>query len=208
MFTVEDTGIGIQKEDIAKLFTYFTQLDDSKTKHFQGTGLGLAIAKQLVEIMGGEIFAESQYGKGSTFYFTIWVSSPRKEPKVPDDIQLLLVEDDYVSQLMIGKICRMFNWNFLMAASAKEALTILGQKRVDVILTDLQMPGMSGIDLAKMIRDQEKETGTYVPIIATTAYAANEDEQEAINAGINGFISKPIDFEKLKSLVEKLLENK
>jgi PAS domain S-box-containing protein len=215
MISVSDTGIGIKEEDIPRLFNYFTQLDDTKTKAFQGTGLGLAISKRIVEIMNGEICVESEVGKGSTFYFTCWVDilDEKKVPIVEDiqiekqsqkNIQILLVEDDFVSQLVIKKICKMKSWNITVASDGKKALDILEDNNFDVILMDIQMPEMSGIDVTKIIRARERVTGKYVPIIATTAYAMNENREQILRAGMDEYISKPINMIELEQIINKL----
>jgi signal transduction histidine kinase/ActR/RegA family two-component response regulator len=215
MFSVKDTGIGIREEDMLKLFNCFTQIDDSRTKQFQGTGLGLAISKRLVELMGGEISVESEFGKGSTFYFTIWVEVINKEDglqspqntqslaQVEKGINILLVEDDKVSQLVISRICKRLKWNVYVASSGKEALILLENKKFDIILMDIQMPEISGIEVTKLIRDREKLTGTHIPIIATTAYAMSEDKANIISSGVDDYLSKPIELEKLVELIIK-----
>ncbi|MBC8059718.1 MAG: response regulator [Clostridiaceae bacterium] len=214
MFSIHDTGIGIKEKDITKLFNLFSQIDDSKTKHFQGTGLGLAISKRLVELMGGELCVESEYGKGSTFYFTMWVDVINKEKELlsvqatpaliqlQKNIDILLVEDNYVSQLVIRKMCEILNFNIIIASNGKEAFKILEDTQFDIILMDIQMPNMNGIEVAKIIREKEKLTGVHVPIIATTAYAFSKDREECINAGMDDYISKPIDLRKLEELIK------
>jgi PAS domain S-box-containing protein len=215
MFSITDTGIGIKEEDIPKLFNNFSQIDDSKTKHFQGTGLGLAISKSLVELMGGEICVESEFGKGSTFYFTIMVNVVKKDNQIQSEkymtalmqsqsnINILLVEDDYVSQLVISRICKMLKWNISISSNGNEALKILETSQFNLILMDIQMPDLSGIEVAKIIRAKEKTTGLHIPIIATTAYAMSQDRIDIMNAGMDDYISKPIDLAKLKELIEK-----
>lgn len=215
MFMIKDTGIGIKEKDIPKLFNYFTQIDDSRTKQFKGTGLGLAISRRLVELMGGEIGIESEFGKGSTFSFTIWAEVESKNSSLDYhnnkslavqsqyNINILLVEDDYVSQLVIKGICKMHKWNIQIASSGKEALEILESRTYDIILLDIQMPEMSGIEVAKKIREKERMSGTHVPIIATTAYAMTQDRMEILNSGMDDHISKPIDSTILKELIEK-----
>jgi signal transduction histidine kinase/ActR/RegA family two-component response regulator len=218
MFSIRDTGIGIKKEDIPKLFNHFTQLDNSNTKRSQGTGLGLAISKRLLELMGGEICVESELGKGSTFYFTIWVDDVnRRNERInlqdtetfkngKSIMSILLIEDDYVSQLVVSEICKIMNWNLKVASNGKEALKILKNSEIDLILTDIQMPEMSGIEVTKTIREEEKITGLHIPIIATTAYAMSQDRIDALNAGMDDYISKPIDLEKLKRLIIQFIK--
>ena len=215
LFSVHDTGIGIKEKDIPKLFNYFTQINDSKRKQFKGTGLGLAICKNLVERMDGEIKVESEFGKGSTFSFTIWAEtendgkgdqSPLLEPvfvKTRSNINILLVEDDYISQVLINKICKAMNWKLTIATNGKEALELIENYQFDLILMDVQMPEMSGIDVTRIIRENEKVTGAHIPIIATTAYAMSQNKKDFKNAGIDDYISKPIDSVKICEIIEK-----
>lgn len=219
MFSIKDTGIGIKEEDIPRLFNYFTQLDISTTKRFQGTGLGLAISKNLIELMGGEIFVESQYGKGSTFYFTCWVDVANNNQKASNiqnmfvdnnpssEISILQVEDDMVSQLFMKQLCKHAGWKIKMASNGLEALDILKQENFDMILMDIQMPGMNGIEVTKTIREKENLTGKHIPIIATTAYAMSGDRDMCINIGMDDYISKPISLTKLKEVINKYKKN-
>jgi two-component system, sensor histidine kinase len=214
MFLISDTGIGIKEQDIPRLFNYFTQLDDSKTKQFQGTGLGLTISKNLVELMGGEICVESEYGKGSTFYFTCWVDTVSNqnihlntepittEERTKKSLRLLLVEDDYVSQLIIKRLCKMKLWNVVIASSGNEAIDIIEKEKFHLILMDVHMAEVSGYDVTKFIREKELLTREHIPIIATTAYAMAKDKDAAINAGMDDYISKPLDLEKLVGIIE------
>ncbi|KZL91072.1 response regulator [Clostridium magnum] len=218
MFSVSDTGIGIKEEDIPKLFNYFTQLDDTMTKRFQGTGLGLAISKSLVEHMGGKICVESEFGKGSTFYFTCLVDIPQtRQMSSPTQVStvnqafkkritILVVEDDYVSQMIMKKLCTMNGWNVVVASNGKEALEILKNACFDIILMDVQMPEMSGIDVSKMIRENELYTARHTPIVATTAYAMSDDKERFLNAGMDDYISKPIDGKKLVGMIMKWIK--
>jgi two-component system, sensor histidine kinase len=216
VFSVSDTGIGIKEEDIPRLFNYFTQLDNFLTKRFKGTGLGLAISKSLVEQMGGEIYVESEYGKGSTFYFTCLVDIPERKQGILNSksasttidssskLNILLVEDDYVSQLVIKQICNLKGWVIHVASNGKEALNLLESEHYDIILMDIQMPEMSGIDVANLIREKEKVTGSHIPIIATTAHAMEEDKERCLSAGMDDYISKPINMKELYDTIERL----
>ena len=214
LFSVADTGIGIKEDDIPRLFNYFEQLDFFHTKRFEGTGLGLAIVKNLVELMGGEVCVESEFGVGSTFSFTCWVKIPQEEqttmkassPKVSEignDVNLLLVEDDYVSQVVMKRICARKNWRVQVAANGMEALAMLARNRYDLILLDVQMPEMSGFEVARTIRNSEKLTKIHIPIIATTAFAMSQDREKCLEAGMDDFISKPIDINSFYKLVQK-----
>lgn len=219
MFSVKDTGIGIKEEDIPRLFNYFTQLDISTTKRFQGTGLGLAISKNLIELMGGEISVESQYGKGSNFYFTCFVDVPNDSKEASNiqkmfvdnkpctEIRILQVEDDMISQRFMKQLCKHTGWKIKMVSNGLEALNILEDENFDIILMDIQMPDMSGIEVTKIIREKEKLTGKHITIIATTAYAMGGDRDICIDTGMDDYISKPIDVMKLKEVINKYRNN-
>lgn len=219
MFSVKDTGIGIKEEDIPRLFNYFTQLDISASKKFQGTGLGLAISKNIVKLMGGEISVESQYGKGSTFYFTCLfdIASDSKESssiqkmcinnKSYPETRILQVEDDTISQRFMNQLCNIAGWKIKIASNGLEALNILENEDFDIILMDIQMPDMSGIELTKIIREKEKLTGKHITIIAMTAYAMGGDRDICINTGMDDYISKPIEVMKLKEVITKYSNN-
>lgn len=215
MFSIKDTGIGIKEEDIPRLFNYFTQLDISASKKFQGTGLGLAISKNIVELMGGEISVESQYGKGSTFYFNCLfdIASDSEESssiqkvcidnKSYPETRILQVEDDIISQRFMNQLCKIAGWKIKIASNGLEALNILENEDFDIILMDIQMPDMSGIELTKIIREKEKLTGKHITIIAMTAYAMGGDRDICINTGMDDYISKPIEVMKFKEVITK-----
>lgn len=215
MFSVKDTGIGIKEEDIPRLFNYFTQLDISTTKRFQGTGLGLAISKNIIKLMGGEISVESQYGKGSNFYFTCLVDIANTSKKASNiqkvfvnnksctETRILQVEDDRISQRFMTQLCKYTGWKIRTASNGLQALEMLENENFDIILMDIQMPDMSGIELTKIIREKEKLTDNHITIIAMTAYAMEGDRDICINTGMDDYISKPIDVMKLKEVINK-----
>lgn len=212
MISISDTGIGIKKEDIPKIFDYFTQLDSTTTKRYQGTGLGLAISKNLVTLMGGEISVESIYGKGSTFSFT-FIGEVLEQDNTLDfslqkslvnshtHLKILLVEDDYISKVITQHLCDFMGWDIQVSSSGNEVLEILKKEEKDIILMDVQMPEMSGLDITKLIREKEILTGKHIPIIATTAYAGWEDRERCLKGGMDDFITKPIDMIKLRDCV-------
>ncbi len=217
MISITDTGIGIKKGDIPKLFDYFTQLDSTTRKKYQGTGLGLAISKYLVNLMGGDICVESEYGKGSTFSFTFIAEIPtviestdnNNELIIEDSInnpKILLVEDDHVSQIIIKLFFEKMGWDLQIASNGKEALEILDKEHKDMILMDVQMPEMNGFDITKIIREKEAHNGKHIPIIATTAYASNDDKEKCIKGGMDDFITKPINLRILKDVVLRWLQ--
>lgn len=192
LIAVTDTGIGIREEEFPKIFDYFTQADDTASKKYQGAGLGLPIAKNLAKHMGGDVFVESESGKGSTFRF-VFVSE--EESGVP---RILLVEDDRVNQNVIALFCEHLGWDIEIAGDGISALEILKEKEKDIVLLDIQLPGMNGFEVAKSIR---KKLGNEVPIIAATAYADADTEKKCYAAGMDEFLTKPLDLSVLKDSV-------
>ncbi|EHQ89986.1 PAS domain S-box protein [Desulfosporosinus youngiae] len=212
LFSVSDTGIGIASENIEQIFKNFVQIDGSFTKKFGGTGLGLAISKQLIEIMGGKIWAESEKGKGSTFYFSLKfkMGSPmaennRQSPilKAANPTSVLLVEDDAINQKVIAKMLKEKGHRVETASNGKEALGLFKPGVYDVILMDIQMPEMDGIEASKKIREME-DPGNYIPIIAMTAYALQGDRERFLALGMDGYVSKPIQMGELFYTIDRL----
>lgn len=220
-FCVSDTGIGIPKDKQHLLFSAFSQVDDSHTRSYGGTGLGLAISKEIVERMGGSICFESEEGKGSTFFFTVRMAvAPCEEaPEAGNATQevaegpgndqvggrLLVAEDDATIREVLGTMLTRLRYQVDFAEDGGKVVEMWRQGGYDLILMDVQMPRMDGFQATRAIRDQER--GERIPIIAMTAHAMKEDEKRCIAAGMDGYISKPIDFreclEKVKELTGK-----
>ena len=217
VFSIKDTGIGIADNKIGQLFTYFTQGDDSVTKKYGGTGLGLAISKQLINMMDGEISVESQLGVGSNFSFSAIFrqTTDPSEIKASSDrdslamtitgSSALLVEDDYVSGVVMKKICERNHICLKIANSGKKALDILKDENFDIIFMDIQMPDISGYGTTKIIRDMEKTLDRHTPIIATTAFALVGDREKCLKSGMDDYLAKPIDAEKFNAIIEKYI---
>ncbi|MGI6622072.1 MAG: PAS domain S-box protein [Acetivibrionales bacterium] len=215
-FKVSDTGIGIKNEDMKKLFISFTQVDSSHTRKYGGTGLGLSISKQLVEKMGGSIWVESIKGKGSTFYFTIKLGVGKSAEDAPDDalqadntrepLEILLAEDDKVNQIVIGRMVNEAGHKITVADNGKEALEALNSRKFDVILMDIQMPEMDGIETTRRIREKEAGTNRHIPIIAVTAYALKGDKERLLSLGMDAYISKPIRMDALLKTIKTVVE--
>ncbi|HYE82479.1 MAG TPA: PAS domain S-box protein [Clostridia bacterium] len=215
-FLVSDTGIGMTSEDIERLFYSFSQVDSSHTRKYGGTGLGLAISKQLVEMMGGSIWVKSIKGNGSTFYFTVKLRSGNTAadtliPVVPvrktrHPLRILLVEDDKINQLVTTRIILETGHKVITANNGIEALQILIDENIDVILMDIQMPEMDGIETTKRIRKREETTGSHILIIALTAYALQGDREKFLSIGMDGYISKPIQINSFLNTVETITE--
>lgn len=215
-FAIKDTGIGIPKDRLSQLFQSFSQVDASTTRKYGGTGLGLAISKHLVEMMGGKIWAESELGNGSTFHFTIIAADTimksvgshvvtnriQIDPNLGqlNPLRILLAEDNAVNQKVARQMLRKIGYEADVAASGVEVLQALERQPYDVILMDIQMPEMDGIEAAKRIRERWHNGPK---IIAITAYALEGDMDRCLSAGMDDYISKPIKLEELQS---KLIE--
>jgi PAS domain S-box-containing protein len=215
LFSVSDTGIGISEGNIKRLFQSFSQIDGSFTRKFGGTGLGLVISKQLVEKMGGRIWVESIEGSGSTFYFTIKFkkgSKPAgKQPLYPafvnsfNTLKILLAEDDRVSRTVLSRMLEKRGHSVDLAESGLEAVAAVERKKYDVILMDIQMPGMGGIEATARIREREG-LNVHTPVIALTAFALQGDREKFLALGMDEYISKPVKMDELFSTIDKVFE--
>jgi len=220
-FAVRDTGIGIPTERQSSLFTSFTQVDASTSRRFGGTGLGLAICKSLTELLGGKIWLKSEYGQGSTFYFTIRAEvpagsaseaeAPRPAASAPAKNELqavpqfklhVLAVDDNVTNLTLAvKLLEKFGCTSETAANGREAVDAVLRQPYDLVLMDIQMPEMSGIEATREIHRRMPE-GERPPIVALTANATAEDRMASHSAGMTDHLSKPIRIAELKRVLE------
>ncbi len=215
--SVQDSGIGLSKEQQAGLFKPFAQADTSTSRRFGGTGLGLSICKALVELMQGEISVYSVEGQGSTFSFHVKLSVYNKDLEIQeqaeapwqnmryDGLTFLLVEDNLVNQEIALAILQEFGIKADVANDGKEALDKFLKKDYALILMDMRMPVMDGIEATKAIRASAKLDATTVPIVAMTANAMEEDRKQSMAAGMNDHVAKPIDIELLKQIFYKFL---
>ncbi len=211
-FEVRDTGIGIPPESISSLFQSFRQVDMTTTRKYGGTGLGLAISKRLVELMGGSIWAESASGKGSTFHFTIMAEpGPTGEPVYSSEpaapgigldtgalglLRILLAEDNVVNQKVALRMLRKLGIRADVAANGLEVLEALERQPYNIVLMDVQMPEMDGLEATRAIRDRwPAKVQPY--IIAVTAHALEGDRERCLQAGMDDYISKPVKMEEL-----------
>ncbi len=210
-FAVKDTGIGIGAKGQENLFKEFSQADISTSRKYGGTGLGLAICKSLVHLMGGSIGFESEEGKGSLFWFELpLIETAGKDLKkeseenasLPIDIAILLAEDNAINRKVAQHALNQFGYLCDMALDGRKAFEMYKQKHYDLILMDIQMPDVDGLEATRLIRAYEKEKGVKnaVVIAAVTANAFNEDKLKCLHAGMNHYISKPFKLSDLKEL--------
>jgi PAS domain S-box-containing protein len=225
-FSVKDTGIGISSAAQEKIFAPFSQADGSMARKYGGTGLGLAICVRLSEMMGGKIWVDSVPGQGSNFQFIVDLAVqnektnantspklPRESPKtlslLPANARrILLVEDNAVNRALAQRLLQKRGFNVSIAADGKEALRAVAAADFDLILMDIQMPEMDGLEATSAIRTGEKLTGKRTPIIALTAHALKEDRERCLSAGMDAYITKPIRPDELFSVMQKLLESR
>lgn len=217
---VTDTGVGIAKEDQQRIFKSFEQVGSNYSKS-QGTGLGLAISSSIVQSMGGELKLKSNHGTGSAFYFTITlpkgqlkkeqVSGKMAENGFLEDVRILIAEDNDLNAEIAMELLRTRGAEVTRVVDGKAALDTFEQKRPGtfaVILMDIQMPRMNGLEATAAIRCLERTDAKTIPIIAMTANAFIEDERVAMEAGMTGFISKPIDVNKLYGLLQDTVKSR
>jgi PAS domain S-box-containing protein len=223
-FSVEDTGVGVKNEDIPSMFESFRQLDISAKKEYQGTGLGLSIVKSLVELMNGRVEFESEYGKGSCVSFEIPViisnvdgiqvgateEKPITEEVRNQKLRVLVAEDDAINQLYLAGFLKSQGWHVDTASNGLIALDKYKKNEYDIILMDGQMPKMDGFETTQRIREMEDSNseGNHIPIIAITGYAIAGDREKFINAGMDDYVSKPIDEGKLLSIINTITNNR
>jgi signal transduction histidine kinase/CheY-like chemotaxis protein len=214
---VADTGIGVPDGRQAAIFDAFTQADGSTARSHGGTGLGLTISRRLVEMMGGRLWLDSEPGRGATFHFTAKVGV-RAEPATveravlpaavaaftPIGSRILLAEDNRVNRFLAVRLLEKAGHHVETANDGRAALAALEQGRFDVALMDLQMPEMDGFEATARIRDRERGSGRHLPIIALTANAMVGDEARCLQAGMDGYVSKPIDIARLLAEIERV----
>ncbi len=223
-FVVSDTGIGIEKEKFNLLFQSFSQIDSTSARQFDGTGLGLAISKQLVNLMGGSIWVESEINKGSRFIFTIQTKKDKKQgdwemATIPlpqnlnnlahsyTDALVLIAEDNLINQKITANLLRNLGIKTEIAANGREALNSCLKQHYNLILMDLQMPEMDGMEAAKAIIGHYQELGTSPPpIVAVTANVMGTVKEDCLAVGMVDFITKPISPETLKKVLDKWLK--
>jgi len=217
-FRVTDTGIGISRDQQATIFEPFRQADGSLHRKYGGTGLGLAISSRLIALMHGRLSVESQPGRGSTFFFEAsfglppasrtGAASAAETPFRPKlrNLDILIAEDNRVNQLVAMRILERQGHNVAVAANGIEALERLRHGPYHLILMDMQMPEMDGLQATREIRQHEIGTGRHIPIIAMTANALSGDRERCLASGMDGYLSKPINPRALAEGIESVLQ--
>jgi signal transduction histidine kinase/ActR/RegA family two-component response regulator len=205
--TVRDTGIGISPQTLPHLFTRFSQADDSEVRRFGGTGLGLAIAKQLVELMGGRVWADSTLGEGSTFHIKLPLAvaeraleTPEAEPAQgavsPDGLKILAVDDNAVNLLVLDQLLSSMGHRIAKASGGREALEALGREAFDLVLMDIQMPEMTGTEVLQRLREIDGPN-RLAPVVALTADVTSGGRKRYLGLGFTEHASKPIQIAEL-----------
>jgi PAS domain S-box-containing protein len=218
-FAVADTGIGIPPEKHKMIFEPFTQVDGSTTRKYGGTGLGLSIVADLVKLMDGKIWLESESGRGSTFHFTARMElrseQARSESSAPATVasnghrrsmRILLAEDNAVNQTVAKRLLEREGHVVTVAGSGSEALALFERQDFDLVLMDVQMPDLDGLQTTAHIREKERERGRRVPIVAMTAHAQESDRERCLAAGMNAYITKPVRINQLLSTMDSVVQ--
>ena len=212
-FEVKDTGIGIPPEAMNLLFKVFSRIKQKQHYLISGTGLGLSICKKLTDLMGGDIGVESVYGKGSTFWFTLPFELSGPKLQNPYNTQTavevsysgkkaLVAEDNLINQKIVSFLLRRMGFEVELTDNGQAALEKFASMDFDLVILDIQMPILDGYQVAKAIRQQEKGTSAHLPIIALTANAMKGDRELYLEAGMDGYVSKPFTSEMLQQAIE------
>lgn len=215
LIEVSDTGIGIDDKNIDQIFDSYSQAESDTTRKYGGTGLGLPIVKQLVELMEGHISVKSQLHKGTTFSIELPLNISSEqiveaetgstELDIPQGIRVLVVDDNYINRLLVVHLLRAKGFEVLEAAGGYEALDVLHEEDVDLVLMDISMPDIDGFETTRIIRKSDTAYIRQIPVIAMTAHGFQDQIRNATDAGMNSYIVKPFKPEQLyKTIIEQL----
>ncbi len=226
LVTVSDTGIGIPEHKLGVIFEAFAQADGSTTRKYGGTGLGLAISSRLVELAGGKFWVESELNRGSKFHFTAVFELPPRASEVEntdleDEAQslaervareeksrgfhILVAEDNPINQKLAVRLLEKKGYRATVAENGLVALACLEKHRFDMILMDVQMPEMGGLEATRRIRERERISGGHIPIVAMTANAMVGDRERCLESGMDDYVSKPVLPEEMFRVMESQL---
>ena len=217
-FSVRDTGIGIPEERLDAIFEPFTQLDGSLTRKYGGTGLGLGIVKRLVELLHGHILVDTSPGRGTDFTFTIRCREAeppvaRPKPPVPthegrQTIRVLVVEDEAVNRMATVAMLKKFGYAVEAVEDGDQVVPALSRNIFDVVLMDIQMPRVNGVEATRRVRDAVVPgVDPHIPIIAVTAHALAGDRERYLQSGMDDYLSKPVDMEALSEAIARVLDH-
>jgi CheY-like chemotaxis protein len=215
-FKITDSGIGMNEDQLRKIFKPFQQADASITRKFGGTGLGLSITKSLIELIGGTIHVESEVGKGTIFTVKLNVDNYLNENyntyksddlklELSEKVKVLVAEDNKINQKVISKILEKLNLEYTIVENGKLALEYRKKEDFDLVFMDMQMPLMDGLSATREIRSYEKQNNASpVKIVALTANAFEEDKKSCYEAGMNEYLSKPVKRRDVIKVINKL----
>jgi len=217
---VKDTGIGIPEDKLGAIFGTFAQVDNSFVRRYGGTGLGLAICRSLLRMMGGGLWVESVFGKGSVFHFSFAAeavtenSNPVEEPEdhveditTDDSMFVLVVEDNLVNSRYVQRLLEKRGHRVLVAENGLLGVEAVKKQTFDLVLMDVQMPEMDGLQATRNIRFSETESTGHLPIIALTAHASAEDRERCLAAGMDAYLTKPLQVTKLWKLMDHIRDH-
>jgi CheY-like chemotaxis protein len=214
-FKIHDTGVGIAAEAMERIFRPFSQADSSITRRFGGTGLGLAISKRLCELMHGDLSVESELGRGSTFTARVEVGVLKEESPHPPaqaalpatagerPLRILVFEDNRLNQRVLGALLKSLGHHGHFVGSGVEGLAVLFSDKFDAILMDIEMPGIDGYETVRRIRMAEAPVGNRHYVVALTAHAMKGIREKCMAAGMDDFLTKPIDPKVLREALQR-----
>jgi signal transduction histidine kinase/CheY-like chemotaxis protein/HPt (histidine-containing phosphotransfer) domain-containing protein len=213
LFSVNDSGIGISESGQTNLFGAFVQADRTVSRRFGGTGLGLAICRKLVTALGGEIGFESTVNQGSSFWFRVplaWSACTAETHPAPpeinhDDLDVLVVEDNQINRVVACGLLEKAGHHVCAVVSGKQALALLDHQDFDVILMDLNLPDLSGLDTIRQIRGYQRPSVAHTPVVVCSALVTKHDIEDSLDVGANAFLGKPYSPERLKAAIETAL---